>query len=227
MSLSRRTTRALRAVVTAALLCCGAARTSAQAEPAAAPAAAPAVVPDETPQPEPEPEPAISNLDFEGAVDASVTFAELAVPESGSLIPVGVGGYLALRYVPATFPFHLGFETGGAMFATGSSTGPSGTVYASRLSAWFFSPVVSFDLGALRVGAGLGMTLVMTRHSSTAGDSSSLGLAVSSNVGLAYRFFEKGPWATAVELRYQAIPGAKVHALALGLRVRFASITYR
>lgn len=213
----RLTTRALGAVVTGALLCCACARASAQeAAAAGTPAPAPA-----------EPTAVISNLDFEGAAFLSVTFAELAVPDEGSLNPVGAGGYLALRYVPATFPFHAYFESGGSLFATGSTTGPSGTDYDNRLSAWFFSPGVGLDAWRFRFTAGVGPSLVMTRHFSSAADTSSLGFAIASNVGVAYRFFEKSTWASSVELRYQTVPGAKINALSLGLRLRFASITYR
>lgn len=171
--------------------------------------------------------PVVSSLDFEASAHLSVMFAELAVPDAGSLNPVGFGGYVAMRYVPTTFPFHAYFETGGGLFATGTSTGPSGTAYDNALSAWFFSPGIGFDLSALRFTLGIGPALVMTRHSSPSEDTSSLSVAVASDVGVAYRFFEDSPWATSVGLRYQTIPGAKIDALSLGVQFRFGSVTYR
>lgn len=171
--------------------------------------------------------PAVSSLDFEGAAYLSLAFAELAVPDEGSLTPVGGAAYATIRYVPTHFPFHAYFQTGGGLFATGTTTGPSGTDYGHTLSALFFSPGVGFDHGAWRLTLGLGPALVFTSHSSASDSVLTTSLAVSGDVGVSYRFFERTPWATSLSLRYQTVPGAKLDALSLGLLVRFGSIAYR
>jgi hypothetical protein len=207
-------TRAPHGLCTALVLCC-----------------APGVLAEELPLAPGEaatsPPPVVSTLDFEAAGALSFLFAELAVPGTGSLNPVGGGAYVAVRYVPKTFPFHAFFETGGGLFATGVTTGPSGTDYESSLSAWFFSPGVGFDLGALRMTVGVGPALVRTSQTSESERSSSTSLAIASEVGASYRFWEKNAWALSAGLRYQMVPGAKIHALCLGLQVRFGSIAYR
>jgi len=169
----------------------------------------------------------VSTLDFEAATYVSLMFAELAVPDAGSLNPVGAGAYAALRYVPAAFPFHAYFETGGGLLATGTTTGSGGTRYDDLLSAWFFSPGVGFDWGALRLTLGVGPALVFTNRSSPSEDTLTTSLAVAGDVGLSYLFFESKPWALSAGLRYQTIPGAKVDALSLGLRLLFGRVEYR
>lgn len=171
--------------------------------------------------------PVVSTLDFEAAAYMSLTFAELPVPDTGSLNPVGGGLYGTLRYVPATFPFHAYFHAGGGLFATGTTSGPSGTAYTNALSALFFSPGIGLDLGALRLTFGLGPAVVFTSHSAEQDASSSTSLAFSGDMGISYRFFEKTPWAMSGALRYQTVPGAKIDALSLGISVRFGSIAYR
>jgi hypothetical protein len=171
--------------------------------------------------------PVVSTLDFEAAAYMSLAFAELAVPEAGSLNPVGGSLFAAMRYVPTSFPFHAYLEAGGGLFATGTTTGPSGTPYDNVLSAWFLSPGIGLDLGALRLTLGVGPALVVTWHSSATEDTSTTSLAVSGDVGLSYRFFDRTPWATSVGLGYRTVPGAKIDALSLGLEVRFGSIAYR
>ena len=171
--------------------------------------------------------PVVSTLDFEASANLSLMFAELAVPDAGSLNPVGVGAYAAVRYVPATFPFHAYFETGGGLLATGTTTGSSGTRYDDLLSAWFFSPGVGFDWGSLRLTLGVGPALVFTNRSSPSEDTLTTSLAVAGDVGLSYRFFERESWALSAGLRYQTIPGAKVDALSLGVRLLFGRVEYR
>ena len=173
------------------------------------------------------PGPVVSTLDFEAAGYLSLSFADLAVPDVGSLNPVGGGVYVAIRYVPTTFPFHAFFETGTGLFATGTTTGPSGVDYKNGLSAWFFSPGIGLDWAAFRLTLGVGPALVRASHSSDTQRSSSASLAIASEVGFSYRFLEKGPWAVSAGLRYQTVPGAKIEALSLGVQVRFASIAYR
>jgi hypothetical protein len=169
----------------------------------------------------------VSTLDFEAAAYLSFLFAGLAVPDAGSLNPVGGGAYAAIRYVPASFPFHAYFETGGGLFATGTTTGSSGTPYDNLLSAWFFSPGAGFDWGPLRLTLGVGPALVFTNRSSPSEDTLTTSLAVAGDVGVSYSFFESKPWALSAGLRYQTIPGAKVDALSLGVRLRFGRVEYR
>lgn len=175
----------------------------------------------------PSPSPVVSTLDFEAAGYLSLLLAELAVPGVGSLNPVGGGLYLAVRYVPKSFPFHAYFETGGGLFATGTTIAPSGTEYGNVLSAWFFSPGIGLDWGAFRLTLGVGPTLVTTWHSSASEGSSTTHLAIASEVGVSYRFWEKGPHALSAGLRYQTVPGAKIDALCLGVQARFGSVSYR
>lgn len=205
--------RALRSALLGSLVLLGSSR--ARAEESAAP---------EGPATD---ESVVSTLDFEASGYASVLFAGLAVPDEGSLYPVGGAAYATIRYVPTDFPFHAYFQTGGGLFAAGTTTGPSGTDYGHTLSALFFSPGVGFDHGAWRLTLGLGPALVFTSHSSDSDSVLSTSLAVSGDVGISYRFFEKTPWTTSVGLRYQAVPGAKIDALSLGILVRFGSIAYR
>lgn len=170
---------------------------------------------------------AVSKLDFEAAGYLSVLFAQLAVPDAGSLNPVGASAHAAMRYVPAAFPFHAFLDTGGGLFATGTTTGPSGTAYDNLLSAWFLTPGVGLGLGPLRITVGVGPALVVTNRSSTSEDTTTVSLALAGQAGLSYRFFERAQWALDADLRYQTVPGAKLDALSLGLRVRFASLEFR
>lgn len=174
-----------------------------------------------------EPSPVVSTLDFEGSAHLSLAFGELPVPGEGSLNPIGAGGYAAIRFVPSSFPFHAFFEAGGGLFATGTTTGPSGTDYQNSLAALLFTPGVGLDLGPLRLTLALGPALAFTTHNSQDVGSGTTSLAVSGSAGLAYRFFESRPWALAASLRYQTVPGAKIEALSLGLIARFGSIGFR
>lgn len=224
MIASRSSTRTVSATALGALALCGPAPAAGEAA-SEAPTAEAALSAE--PRSGPELAPVVSSLDFEGAAYLSLTFAELAVPDSGSLNPVGGSAYATIRYVPRTFPFHAYFQTGGGLFATGTTIGPSGTEYNNVLSALLFSPGIGFDHRAWRLTVGLGPALVFTSRSSGDGGSLSTSLAVSGEIGLAYRFFEKTPWEMSAGVRYQTIPGAKVNALSLGVLVRFGSIAYR
>jgi hypothetical protein len=175
----------------------------------------------------PQPAPVVSTLDFEASGYLSLLLAELAVPDVGSLNPVGGGAYLAIRYVPRGFPFHAFLETGGGLFATGTTIAPSGTNYDNVLSAWFLSPGIGLDWEGFRLTLGVGPALVTSWHSSASEGSSTVHLAIGSEVGVSYRFWEKGPHALSAGLRYQTVPGAKIDALCLGLQARFGSISYR
>jgi hypothetical protein len=129
--------------------------------------------------------------------------------------------------VPTTFPFHAFFETGGGLFATGTTSGPSGTQYDNLLSVWFITPGIGLDLGPLRLTYGMGPALVFTNRSSLNNDTTTTSVAVAADIGLSYRFFERGPLAMSAGLRYQTVPGAKVDALSLGVQFRFGSVAYR
>lgn len=202
--------------------------TDSDAPPVASPAPEPPRASlDSSPGNAPPTPPLVSRLDFEAAAYLSVSFAERAVADEGWLNPVGGGAYAAIRYVPTQFPFHAFFETGGGLFATGATSGPSGTEYHHMLWALFFLPGVGLDLGKLRISAGLGPALAFTTHASEDERSATTSLAVAGDLGISYRFFENTPWATSASLRYQTVPGAKIEALCLGVQVRFGSIGYR
>lgn len=207
-------TRVLSALGGALVLACaaGAAAEEAQGSPAGTAESVP---------------PVVSTLDFEAVGQLSLSLGKLAVPEVGSLNPVGGGAFVAMRYVPRNFPFHAFFETGGGLFATGTTIGASGTPYDNVLSAWFFSPGIGLDWGAFRLTLGLGPALVMTWHSSATESTQTTSLAIASDLGVSYRFWEQGPYALSGAFRYQSVPGAKIDALSLGLRFRFGSIVHR
>jgi len=169
----------------------------------------------------------VSSLDFEAAAYLSLTLGETAVPDVGSLNPVGASAFAAIRYVPRQFPFHVFFQTGGGLVATGNTTGPSGTEYSNVISALFFSPGVGLDISALRLEVGLGPALIFASTSAKDESSSSVSLAVAGEVGLSYRFLEKTTWAMSAGVRYQAVPGAGLESIYLGVQVRFGSIAYR